>query len=66
VNDKGGLKNPIAWLLRASLVLLGASIALNLAVAFLQPVVPWLAGGFLVAFLGWCVVAFIRWRRSRW
>ena len=66
MNDKGGAKNPIAWLLHASLVLLGASIALNLAVAFLQPVVPWLACGLAVAFLGWCVVTFIRWRRSRW
>ncbi|MFJ9781077.1 hypothetical protein ACIRSS_15920 [Amycolatopsis sp. NPDC101161] len=46
--------------------MLGASIALNLAVAFLRPVVPWLIAGLTVAFLVWCVVAFIRWRRSRW
>lgn len=66
MNDKGGSRNPLAWLLHASLVMLGASVALNLAVTFLQPVVPWLIAGFAVAFVVWCVVAFIRWRRSRW
>ncbi|GAA4536572.1 hypothetical protein [Amycolatopsis samaneae] len=66
MNDKGGMKNPISWLLHASLVLLGASIALNLAITFLEPVVPWLVGGFGLVALVWCVVKFIQWRRSRW
>lgn len=66
MNDKGGPANLLGWLLRASLILLGASIALNVAVALFRPIVPWLAGGFAIAFLTWCVVAFIRWRRSRW
>ncbi|MBB1152465.1 hypothetical protein [Amycolatopsis dendrobii] len=66
MNDKGGPRNPVVWLLRVSLALLGASVALNVAVGFLQPVVPWLAGGFVIGLLIWCVAAYIRWRRSRW
>lgn len=62
----GGAKGPLSLVLRASVVLLGASIALNLAVAFLESVVPWLVGGLALALLGWSVVAFVRWRRSRW
>lgn len=61
-----GPKGPLSLVLRASVVLLSASIAFNLAVAFLEPVVPWLVGGLALAFLGWCVAAFVRWRRSRW
>jgi len=60
------MRSPIEWVFRASALLLGAVIALNLAIAFLQPILPWVIGGMLVAFVGWLVVAIVRWRRSKW
>jgi membrane protein YdbS with pleckstrin-like domain len=60
------MKNPIAWVFRASVLLLGAVIALNVAIAYLQPILPWIIGGIALAAVGWLVVAIIRWRRSRW
>lgn len=60
------MKNPTEWLLRASLSLLGAVIALNLAVAYLQPVLPWIVGGLAAAAMAWLVVTLVRWRRSKW
>jgi hypothetical protein len=60
------MKNPVGWVFHASLMLLGAAIALNLAVAFLCPVLPWLIGGAGLIATTWIVIAVIRWRRSRW
>ena len=60
------VKNPIDWVFRASLLLLGAVIALNLVVAFLCPILPWLIGGIALAAAAWIVVAVVRWRRSKW
>ncbi|GAB3172270.1 hypothetical protein GCM10027059_41750 [Myceligenerans halotolerans] len=63
--DKTSLsKDPFGWIFRASLLLLGAAIALNLAVAWLRPITPWLAGGVVLIAAGWAVSAIIRWRRS--
>lgn len=64
--DKSPMPSPIEWVFRASMLLFGAAIALNLAVAYLQPVMPWLIGGMLIALVVWLVVAIARWRRSRW
>lgn len=58
--------NIYEWLFRASLLLLGASIALNVAIAFLVPVLPWLAGVLVLLVISAIVVAVVRWRRSRW
>lgn len=58
--------NPAAWVLRVSFMLLGATIALNLAVAFLRPVLPWIVGGVVLVSCAWIAVAVVRWRRSRW
>ncbi|HEX3786120.1 MAG TPA: hypothetical protein VHX38_41260 [Pseudonocardiaceae bacterium] len=60
------MKNPIVWVFRASVLLLGSVIALNVAVAYLQPILPWLIGGIGLAAATWLVVAIVRWRRSRW
>jgi hypothetical protein len=60
------LKNPVAWFFHTSLLVLGAVIALNLAIAFLRPILPWLIGGFSLGAVGWIAVAIVRWRRSRW
>jgi hypothetical protein len=60
------MSNPFAWMFRASILLLGTVIALNLAVAWLCPILPWLLGGFALVAIGWTVIAVWRWRRSRW
>jgi hypothetical protein len=48
------------------MLLLGAVIALNLAIAYLRPILPWVVGGILLVGITWLVVAIVRWRRSRW
>ncbi|MFK4102899.1 hypothetical protein ACI2L1_22995 [Streptomyces sp. NPDC019531] len=58
--------NPIAWFLRICFMVLGAAIALNLAVAFLRPVLPWILCGVAVVAGVWIAVVVVRWRRSRW
>jgi membrane protein YdbS with pleckstrin-like domain len=60
------LTNPVGWIFRASMLLLGAVIALNLAVAYVRPILPWLIGGVALAASVWIAVAVVRWRRSRW
>ncbi|UQS22854.1 hypothetical protein L1857_08505 [Amycolatopsis thermalba] len=59
------MSNPIAWVFRASVLLLGAVVALNLAVAWLRPLLPWLMGGIAIASTIWIAVAIIKWRRSK-
>lgn len=67
-NKKGEspMGNPVAWALRISFMLLGVAIALNLAVSFLRPVLPWIVGGIALVSCIWAAVAIRRWRRSRW
>jgi hypothetical protein len=60
------MRSPIEWVFRASLLLLGAVIALNLAVAFLKPILPWVISGIGLAMATSVAVAVVRWRRSRW
>lgn len=60
------VKNSVGWIFRASMMLFGAVIALNLAVAFLCPILPWLIGGLVLTAATWITVAVVRWRRSRW
>lgn len=59
------MSNPFAWIFRASILLLGAVIALNLAVAWLCPILPWLLGGFAIVAITWIGIAIVRWRRSK-
>lgn len=51
---------------RICALILASVLALNLAVAYLQPILPWLAGGVLGAGAVWVGIVVIRWRRSRW
>lgn len=60
------MRNPFQSVFRASALVLGTVIALNLAIAFLRPILPWIVGGILAAFAAWLVVLVVRWRRSRW
>lgn len=64
--DNSPMNNPLAWVLRACFMVLAATIALNLAVQFLRPVLPWIVGGSALAACAWITVAVVRWRRSRW
>lgn len=64
--DTSPVRNPFQWVFRASLLLLGAVIALNLTVAFLCPLLPWIAMGIGLVTIGWLAVTVVRWRRSRW
>lgn len=63
---ESSLRSPIEWVFRASLLLFGAVIALNLTITFLRPILPWLIWGIGLAIMVWLVVAIVRWRRSRW
>jgi hypothetical protein len=65
-DKKEPFKNPAAWVFRTSMLILGAVIALNLAIVFVRPMLPWLVTGGALAAIAWCVVAVARLRRSRW
>jgi hypothetical protein len=65
-NGMSPFRNPLQWLFRASLLVLGTAFALNIAVDLLSEILPWIAGTVGVAGLVWVTVAIIRWRRSRW
>lgn len=60
------MDNPVGWIFRASFMLLAAVIALDTAVSFLRPIMPWIIGGAVLAALAWMAIAIVRWRRSRW
>jgi hypothetical protein len=65
--DKKSLpSDPFAWIFRASLLLLGTAIVLNLAVAWLRPIAPWLAAAAGLIAVAWAAVAVIQWRRSKY
>lgn len=51
---------------RACVLILGAVLALNLAVAYVQPILPWIVGVGLAIGAVWSGIAIVRWRRSRW
>lgn len=60
------MKNPFEWFFHAALLLLGAVIALNVAIAYLRPILPWLAGAMVIGAATWLAVVIARWRRQRW
>jgi len=60
------MTNPFTWVFRASALLLGTVIALNMAVAFLRPILPWIISGIALAATTWIVIVVWRWRQSRW
>lgn len=64
--DPSPLRNPLGWMFHASLLVLGSVIALNVAIAYLRPILPWLVGTIGLVAAVWLVVAVVRWRRSRW
>jgi hypothetical protein len=66
VGEDKHISGPFERVFHASLLLLGAVVALNLALAFLRPLLPWIAGAFIVGSLAWITVVLIRWRRMNW
>jgi hypothetical protein len=64
--DLPSLGNLAARVFRASGLILGAVIALNIAIVFVEPLLPWIIGGIAAVCVTWIVVAVARWRRSRW
>lgn len=60
------MRSPVEWFWHAALLVLGAVIALNLAISFLRPILPWLIGGLVFAGVGWLAVALVQYKRNRW
>lgn len=65
-NDPDPSRDPFHWIWRASVFVFGSVVLLNLAVAYLEPIMPWLIGAAVIALVLWVAVTVIRWRRSRW
>jgi uncharacterized membrane protein YdbT with pleckstrin-like domain len=65
-DKKDPVNNPLQWLWRTCLLIFGSVLALNLAVAYLEPIMPWIIGAAVVALVLWVAISVIRWRRSRW
>ncbi|WP_433020526.1 hypothetical protein [Kribbella sp. CA-294648] len=65
-DDPGPSRDPFRWIWRASLFIFGSVVLLNLAIAYLQPILPWLVGAAGIALVLWVVITVIRWRRNRW
>jgi hypothetical protein len=64
--DRDPLRNPFDWLFHAALLVLGAVIALNMAITFVRPILPWIVGGIIIAAVTFLVIAGIRSDRRRW
>jgi membrane protein YdbS with pleckstrin-like domain len=64
--DKDPVRNPIEWLWHAALLLLGAIIALNVALSLIRPILPWLAAVLVIAAAAWLIFIILRWHRNRW
>lgn len=60
------VRSPFERLFHAALFVLGAVIAINVAIAYLGPILPWIIGGVVLAVVGWAVAVYIRWRRQQW
>ncbi|WP_160050467.1 hypothetical protein [Nocardiopsis sp. FR4] len=68
MSDEGlsPFRNPAQWLLRTSLLVLVAMLALTWSLELFKDLLPWLLGIAVVVGIGWAIVAVIRWRRSQW
>jgi hypothetical protein len=59
-------KGPLDRATRIVLLFWGFIIAIGAVSTYFRPILPWIAGGVLVAFTTWVVIAVVRWRRSKW
>lgn len=60
------VRSPFERLFHAALLVLGAVIAINVAIAYVGPILPWIIGGVVLAVVSWAVAAYVRWRRQQW
>lgn len=60
------VRSPFERLFHAALLILGAVIALNVAIAYLGPILPWIIGGALIVAAVWAVIIYRRWRNQQW
>lgn len=60
------MRGPAEALFRAALFILGAVIALNIAIAYLRPILPWLFVGLVLGMGTWTVLTIRRRRRDHW
>lgn len=58
-------RDPFRSIWRASLMLFGSVVVLNLAVYYVRPLLPWLAGAGVLLVVTWVAVVLVRWWRSR-
>lgn len=66
MDEKKLPRSPFRWLFDSMLLLLGAVIALNVAICYVKPIWSWVVGIVAGVALLWIVVAVARWRRNRW
>ena len=57
---------PVRAFWNAALLVLAACVLLWLAVQVIESIWIWLLVGAIIAVLGWALVVWWRWRRSRW
>jgi len=62
MSPEGEPRDPMRWLFRAAMLVLGAVVTLNIAIAFLDPILPWIIGGGLIGAAVYAVVVYRRWR----
>ena len=65
-DEKKPMRSPIRWLFDSALLVLGAVIALRVAIGYVEPIMPILIIVAATVALVWIVVAVIRWRANRW
>lgn len=64
--DPDPVKSPFEWLFHTSLLVFGTVLALNLAIAYIRPILPWIVGGIVIAAVTALVIATMRWNRRNW
>lgn len=63
---KNPARGPFEWLWHVSVLIFGSVILLSLAWSFIQPALPWIIGGAIVAGLAWIGILLWKWRRDTW
>jgi uncharacterized membrane protein len=64
--DRDPRKSPFEWLFHTSLLVFGTVIVLNMAIAYVRPILGWIVGGIILAAVTFLVIVTIRSDRRRW
>ena len=65
-DEKRPMRSPIRWFFDSAILILGAVIALRLALGYVQPILPMIIIATAVIAAVVVIIAIVRWRRSRW